>query len=817
MKENIELLEDFIANQKVRWHSKNNQGSGIIDWNADSLSIGPMGEAWLRGHSKASVIFNRTGSINKLKSKTIESPLYRDFLRALFMADISLTSEVSASRLRANNIIARQLYYSLDEVTGQSNPIFISHDVFSHAFESIRSAKSNDINNILNSAIQLQCMSKTLDGLKFTLTKIDWQHNLGGLNTSGTKRRKIAEKAKLSSNGEFDPYEIEGASKLISLETFLFIVSLIRVAKSDGERILLNLLLLLIVTGFRYEEASALALDSLDKVPLKSKDAIELAKKFGLPQYDLKINYLAMKGSTARAHWVEPTSIPLVEGIYKALIALTHPYREQLKKSRLSSFNNFLPANVERITGESVLLDDLCDSLISTSGSSFSNVKSNMRKALANIGLHPSYEERLRPTTVDYYYDKAEINMALKSYAEKRNFLNQESSFTRVRIHAGKSFPIKFEDMLFIMPDGMGGLRQKRTFHTIITDIPINIMSRFLGSSNGTSIFAKYDMRTSNGEHASLTTHIPRHNVNTFLAIAGIDDHLQAALMGRRDITQNIHYQHLALAQKLYPTSTENLVLNGEAHINSQQLSPSIESNVHHLSNELNELFGTELTELQLNSPIAYVKSTGTMVFSPRLSLEANIKRNLHTYGQHDENVKFLSDALSEEFMPDINKVYRELLLEGKTTEAHDLLSRHSHLNALTTGTCTRNLGLWGCPFGAKCLSGQECGYHSLTGRAGELEQLVRSLVTARANQKTLSELAHEDESYKESLLKINSSVSGLEKMVEKSYLALSKGTLVSLIDRPNREQLGEYKQPDSLASFFSIEQRRIEQRDKES
>lgn len=56
--------------------------------------------------------------------------------------------------------------------------------------------------------------------------------------------------------------------KLISIRTFINIVSLISLCETNGEKIVLNLLLLLIVTGLRSTEAILLKTDALIKQPI---------------------------------------------------------------------------------------------------------------------------------------------------------------------------------------------------------------------------------------------------------------------------------------------------------------------------------------------------------------------------------------------------------------------------------------------------------------------------------------------------------------------------------------------------------------------
>lgn len=167
--------------------------------------------------------------------------------------------------------------------------------------------------------------------------------------------------------------------------------------------------------------------------------------------------------------------------------------------------------------------------------------------------------------------------------------------------------------------------------------------------------------------------------------------------------------------------------------------------------------------------------------------------------------------------MPDLNDSYSELMRSGQEEKAKDLLETHSYLNPLPLGICTRNLRLWGCPFGAKCQAGQECAYHALTGRAGELETIINRSISNAKHVVIMSELTQKDSSYAESLVKVEASDKVLEYMKIKSIDSLSKGVVVSLLESPTQNQLVVNKQPTTIADMFSIEQIRIEQGKQES
>lgn len=86
-----------------------------------------------------------------------------------------------------------------------------------------------------------------------------------------------------------------------------------------------------------------------------------------------------------------------------------------------------------------------------------------------------------------------------------------------------------YEDLLFLYPKG--SMTLKRALGLKATPLPLSNagVNKFLGNVDGyASVFSKYRLLEDDGRPTQLRTHIPRHNINTFLAIAEISDHLQA-------------------------------------------------------------------------------------------------------------------------------------------------------------------------------------------------------------------------------------------------------------------------------------------------
>jgi integrase len=161
---------------------------------------------------------------------------------------------------------------------------------------------------------------------------------------------------------EIDEDELDN-SKLISIRTFINIVSLISLCQTNGEKIALNLLLLLIVTGLRSTEVFLLKTDALIKRPILDTVSKKHLTLDGIKQFTLGIQYYGAKGAGLRIHWLDPLSARLVETIFNSVFELTKEYREHLAYIRSKDFSNFLPKSLDDISTDYVEVDDLIGSV----------------------------------------------------------------------------------------------------------------------------------------------------------------------------------------------------------------------------------------------------------------------------------------------------------------------------------------------------------------------------------------------------------------------------------------------------------------------
>jgi hypothetical protein len=405
-----------------------------------------------------------------------------------------------------------------------------------------------------------------------------------------------------------------------------------------------------------------------------------------------------------------------------------------------------------------------------------------------------------------------------------------------------------YEDLMFIMPEGAFGI--DRDFVSLQSIVPLDEHSveAWLGGSvnDRKSIFDHFNLFEDDGSRIKLKKHVPRHNINTFLAIAGVTDHIQAILMGRVDITQNRHYQHQAESQSYQTASLAMNMLEvaydeGKKAIeNENQLSlfdddgrpapcsersaPEVQGPAPiqtEVSRRMSAL--AKSTMATKNTGVANVKASTSMAIDPKLSVEHNLKQNMQTFGDTTAEVAhYMKGAISDNFLPELKAAHDRLVEQGMAEKAKELLERHAKLHPLGFGACTRDVARWGCPHAVKCQSGLPCGYFSLTGRLGEVEEVSRRLAIKQEEVNQLQKLAEDNSNFSLALEEQKEALVILEALEIEATKAQSAKKLVDIMSDDQNNPLAQImarlndqmligKSPRTLADLFFIEQKRLE------
>ena len=769
---NIEKYNVFIDEQK-NYFNQNLQSNFKWDWTDSSWYGGTIGSGWLKSRSgQPHFNFGVIKQSRDLDNLCIDDT-FQEFIKSvLILSYRKSNSKASPQKLYAELLILKRWYSALHfENKEIIHPSHLSTSILNKSFEIL--AENSSKTNLPDYAGTYLRLQEMLNHYGFTEQPLEFSQKYLYINRQN--RTPNAKKTKaLIDQLELDEDDLD-KEKLISIRAFINIVSLISLCETNGEKIVLNLLLLLIITGLRSTEAILLKTDALIKKPILDPVTKEHLTLDGKKQYTLGIQYHGAKGAGFRIHWVEPLSANLVETIFQSVLELTKEYREHLHYIRSKNYSDFLPKSIDEIGVDYVEIDSLIGS--------FFGVKDTYRgragqrevviKTLKNV---PVFKEIKDGVKVKKYYLKKDLNDFIKSLAN----YDSEYPIDHVFNYEGKTEKIPFEDLLFIHEFRSATLQ--RAFINKTNVIPLNgiLINSFFGNSLSRSVFEKYNLLENETEHSKLTSHIPRHNINTFLALSGLAEHLQAMLMGRVDIKQNQYYQHLALKQRKVTASL----------LEKHELT----------------LYENDKQELKPDYPIDSIKHDGLMYFSDQLDLENNLKMNLQTFDSKNEVASYVKESFFDEYFQDIAESFNELVKEDQLL-ANSLVQRHACLHPLPFGGCMREVAVHDCPKRLACQSGDQCGNFALTGRKGELEALQHTLNELLNKFAQIEQIVIHDLSYMEMLEDLRQKILYLKDLKTKALDRQYSLTPIPVF--PYGDAIA--KLPTTLSELFAIEQKKIE------
>lgn len=807
---------------------------GQLDWDAPSWSFGEKGVAWLKEAKNHAFRWKEVSNKVKGLSKMEISTDFQDFMRAYNMHLVCSSSGLpSGAKLDKPLQIMKRWYWEMVTTTGQTHPMYLTADIIHAAMERHKenSKSPENVSDYCDVAVSAINLLRKYD-LFMVNIEVENKHPCRN-GTNNTKARKKAHQA--------DPDKTDD-EKLISIRAFMCVIELMALAETDYQRIFYNMLLLAIICGFRFQEIMLLNMDSLVRREITDEDKRQHAIDQGWPTYKLGIEYLGAKKSGWRIHWLAPSTYPVVEMIYKSVEELGAGFRETVKGYRDSNFTNLLPSKVTELSDEWIELDELEDIMFSGTGGSRNDLGKSVRMSILKFAGHEPKVIPVHKQKNHWYFTKEQLNdYVYQRYAKTKNFVDGNQCVISVK-NDGDWEHFNYEDLMFLMPQGAFGIVNDFVSLQHIFPLVSGAIDVWLGGSKKSkSIFDYFNLFEDDGSRIVIKKHVPRHNINTFLAIAGVTDHIQAILMGRVDITQNQHYQHQAESQSYQTASLAVTSLEKAFDENKKALTKDDHLSLFDKDGEpspqpKSEVPAAQKTEVsrrmaalarsvksQKNTGVANVKASASIMVDPKLSMEHNLKQNMQTFGETSAEVAhYFEGAMSDNFLPDLKSAHDKLLKQNLAAKAKELLERHAKLHPLGFGACTRDVGRWGCPHAMKCQSGVPCGYFSLTGRMGEADEVSRRLEAKKEEVIVLRKLHEANPSFKLALKEQEEALIVFEALESKAVDTLNAKKLVSLLSEDKDNPLGKIlerineqmligKTPNTLADLFFIEQKRME------
>ena len=771
---NLEKYNTFIEEQKS-FFEENIKPNFKWEWTDPEWAGGVIGSGWLLSRSgKTSFSFQAARRMKGIDDISINIK-YQEFIKAVMVLSYRKSNaKTSPQKLYAEVLILKRWFSELFKTNPENtHPCFLSTLTLENSFKIL--AENSSKTNLPDHAGSYLRLQEMLNHYGFTEQPLEFSHKYLYINSQN--RTPNAKKTKaLIDQLELDEDDLN-KEKLISIRTFINIVSLISLCETTGEKVMLNLMLLLIITGLRSTEAFLLKTDALIKRPILDPVTNKKISLDGVDQYSLGIQYYGAKGSGYRVHWVEPSSAKLVELIFNTILELTDEYREHIRYIRSKRTIDIFPQSFDDIEKEFVEIGDLLGTIfdVKYGKKGLSDQRNTIYTTLTNVVK--SRKTKKESGILKRYYLKSDIDDYIKSKYKKKYSINYIFNYE------GKVENIPYEDLLFLHQFNSVNLFGTFIIKPIIFPINITVFNSFFGGSNKVSVFEKYNLFETAQENSKITSHIPRHNINTFLALSGLSEHLQAMLMGRVDIIQNQYYQHLALKQRKVAASL----------IEKHEL----------------VFYENDKQELKPNYPLESIKNDGLMYFSDQLDLENNLKMNLQTFDSKKELASYLKESFFDEYFQDIAESFNELVKEDNSL-AEALIQRHACLHPLPFGGCMREVAIHDCPKRIACQSGDPCGNFALTGRKGELEVLQHTLKNLLDVFECMDKIVTHDSTYTEMLEQLRHKIDYLRDLKEKALDRQNNLTPIPVF--PYGDKITRL--PTTLSELFAIEQQKIESKE---
>lgn len=806
MKQNYEQLNDFISLNKSFFEDallpEINAGNDQYSWQSQNWTFGGVSSgifATTKGHVNFAQA--KTNSMKGMfkgdeqKLGTIDlNPAFSEFIKA-YCVSLFRDRTASGTVVVNTHILFKRVYVRMLMRGIEPHPVNITSEILQEAVDlcaQSRTGKSADT-NAADDYIRAKQVVKELNYLGITQTELEIETKKTNISYNYTDQVKNEQKQEGEAQNSKD--------KNLSIQTFLNIVALRSLVQNDGEKIVLNFVLLLMVTGFRHMEGATAQYDNFKVVEISDPHTKDAMEKRGLPTYFVGLKYRGEKKAGIRTHWFEPMTVDLLEEIVVDTICLNEGLRRQIEHIRANNFKSFLPYtwvgnhNSEvielrpKVANLDLIVDDVYESYAKTvvlRGRGAARDYAN--KKMLGYGIMPFSETDTGRNSKEKRYNHSDIDTFIKAVLEEDKGTSSDLIWRYTDSDTKEVISIPYEKLLFILPLGSANLTRQAALKVIPQVIDKDLISPFLGygqiGNRKRSVFAKYNLINENGDIDMMYTHCPRHGINTFYALADVSDHLQAMFMGRSDIKQNKSYQHLSFEDRAVSTelvsfgnakqfSSEGKALETVKEQASIKINPSLTP-----SNALAQALGTQTTSEDKASFIVDLSSNSSSdVFAE--------------FGE-------LFDLIDEEEMDD------KLSLVRKETEVRP----HSDLHEMNLGSCMRKISTFSCPYNMKCQDGSPCAYFTLTGRSDEeykirqLGEEIASQISLVNHMELIGELTVEE--CAEILGELHSRRDNISYHKSQSDALVREKALINLV------ALDGNRKPKMLSEIFAIAQREI-------
>lgn len=727
MRSNIKAFNIFIKEAKERYSML----TTAQEWNVDVWAS----KGDLSGNDeKASLYFTKIVKTSHINAGVITNRSYIDLCKALVVNNVH--KKVFAS-LQRDLKEMKYLHQALLQVKGTAEPWLLDDAVLEQLESRLIASGFSEIHNMLSTRLVVLAQLKIKGVIPVGITFVNTHKaKLHKEQKTLNRRRKQAQ--------SIDDNERDGKDKLLSMRALHALAWLTFNATNKWEQVAIRYYHILMVTGFRIGELLRVRHDALVCVPeinattgkpifieKLDDDGNLVLDENGKPELEPQliwgIHYYPEKGHIAAYKWLDSSSSQLVIAAFEYINKQTVACRAQLKWLEQN------PNKPIRWESETITVREFNKHFITSTQELKQHNANSFKWRLKKAGIFPvkSIVDQARITKIHTPSTMPKLHFFS---IEDLNCHFYQDHNTSIRFEMGdsgkqkKAISIKKSELLCIAP--FGALSSSKS-NTSISNIYPNVFNRKVistafgavttGTSHYASIFNRYDLKEEDGSDIHIMSHMPRHQLNTFLALADVAEHQQALIVGRRNIEQNRSYQHLSLKDKTkyQDTSTDSMRQRLERAQTANQVvaTPEAEDSL--------------LAELG----IAPIGPTPTKLA---------VQQSAHAFNKPAEHVEFMKEALEQDnLLGELQDTFNQIRKDDGLQKAKDFIELHGrNFHIVVNGGCTRNLALHGCDKQLRCLDGEGCFHLTITGRPGELESIQATHQNLSLNVEKMSRLA---------------------------------------------------------------------------
>jgi len=507
-----ERLRQFIEKAK---RSSSLKG---VDWESHTWNVDPGDVSAQRRRSHKPMLTtiyftNRESSTGKNSGrKSLKSPMAEPYV-SFAKAEIRMYAEASAVSLSVlgKRVAAHRMLESVLRRTGLPvSPIELSLQHFHLAEEAISQEFIGS--NRYRLANVLQAVSRVID-------------------TYGIGRARIGYTNRISRPLDGDELSEEGqrigADKMISPEALNRLAEISANPPDDETRLIIRIVDLMVLGGFRIGEALTLPLDCW----VENRESAAVNPATGEKMIPCGIVYAAEKVRDYRTKWLPPAGVEMARRAIDDLTRLCAPARvvaDWMEKNpgRLMPFGHLSPDDSFTGPEASALL-----------GISDGNLRGRIPVRQGTGGSKSPILYRVGDVEANYLRRGGPVDVLVMP-SGRRQALSE-------------SLVVGFVNQFH---------SKKGTLSWLPRPLTVGVFQDALSPSESRAVFIKGLL----DERHRVKTHSVRHWLNTIADNGGLSDVDLAKWMGRKDISQNAVYKHGTLVQRT--NAAKDLILLGQTH-----------------------------------------------------------------------------------------------------------------------------------------------------------------------------------------------------------------------------------------------------------